>query len=295
MKAKGPQFGGDWTEEKLEKVRKYLNAYTQALKKQPFDLIYIDAFAGAGYRELRAKEDSGTTALLFPELVEPESQKFMDGSARIALKVDPPFKRFVFIEKDSEQYSKLAQIKSEFPEKAENILLIEQDANDFLLDYCSRTNWQSSRAVLFMDPFGMQVKWQTVEAIAKTKAIDFWYLFPLEAFNRMMKKDGNLDPTWEQKLDDVLGDKNWREAFFRSNQTPDFFTEQLGLSRTADWKGMIDYFKGRLSTVFTGVAENPLTLYNSKNVPLFLLCFACGGSEKGSKLALKIAQDILRK
>lgn len=295
MKAKGPQFGGDWTEEKLEKVRKYLNAYTQALKKQPFELVYIDAFAGAGYRELRAKDNSESSVPLFPELIETESQKFMDGSARIALRIDPPFKKFIFIEKDPNQYLKLKQIKIEFPDIANNILLVEQDANEFLLDYCEKTNWQSTRAVLFMDPFGMQVKWQTVEAIAKTKAIDFWYLFPLGAFNRMLKKDGNLDPAWEQKLDEVLGDKKWREAFFQSNQTTDLFTEQEGLSRTVSWEGLIDYFKGRLSTVFSGVAENPLTLYNSRNVPLFLLCFACGGSEKGSKLALKIVQDILRK
>ena len=42
------QFGGDWTAEKLERLRKYLIAYQQALKNQPFTLCYIDAFAGAG-------------------------------------------------------------------------------------------------------------------------------------------------------------------------------------------------------------------------------------------------------
>ena len=29
-----PQFGGKWTEEKLDKVRKYLKAYTTILNKQ---------------------------------------------------------------------------------------------------------------------------------------------------------------------------------------------------------------------------------------------------------------------
>ena len=41
-------FGGPWTEQKLEILRRYLDAYTTALKGQGFQLIYIDAFAGAG-------------------------------------------------------------------------------------------------------------------------------------------------------------------------------------------------------------------------------------------------------
>jgi hypothetical protein len=48
-----------------------------------------------------------------------------------------------------------------------------------------------------------------------------------------------------------------------------------------------------LKLIFPGVAENPLLLHNSKNNPLYLLCFA-SGNEKGSKTAIKIAQDILK-
>ena len=42
------QFGGPWTQEKLGILKKYLDAYTTALKNQQFCLLYIDAFAGAG-------------------------------------------------------------------------------------------------------------------------------------------------------------------------------------------------------------------------------------------------------
>ena len=44
------QFGGPWTVEKLDALRAYLNGYAQALKKQSFNRLYIDAFAGAGDR-----------------------------------------------------------------------------------------------------------------------------------------------------------------------------------------------------------------------------------------------------
>ena len=41
-------FGGQWTIEKLDILGRYLDAYTTALKNQPFKLVYIDAFAGHG-------------------------------------------------------------------------------------------------------------------------------------------------------------------------------------------------------------------------------------------------------
>ena len=43
------QFGRSWTQNKLQILRGYLEAYTTALKKQNFTLIYVDAFAGTGY------------------------------------------------------------------------------------------------------------------------------------------------------------------------------------------------------------------------------------------------------
>ena len=49
----GPSFGGAWTRQKLEILRRYLDTYTTALKDQPFELIYVDAFAGAGVAPTR--------------------------------------------------------------------------------------------------------------------------------------------------------------------------------------------------------------------------------------------------
>ena len=43
----------------------------------------------------------------------------------------------------------------------------------------------------------MQVQWDTMKAIAETKAIDLWILFPLGvAVNRLLKKDGNIEDSW---------------------------------------------------------------------------------------------------
>jgi three-Cys-motif partner protein len=76
------RFGGGWTEDKLTMVRKYLIEYVKALKYQQFKLMYIDAFAGTGYRDLKVPEE--TAQLLLPEFAETEPVDFIEGSASIA-------------------------------------------------------------------------------------------------------------------------------------------------------------------------------------------------------------------
>ena len=295
-------FGRDWTEEKLARIRKYLPAYTTILRKYNYRYAYIDAFAGTGYRELRDKELQGENIQipLFPELAEQATQDFMDGSARIALQTEPRFNKYIFIEKDSNKITELEKIKEEFLDKSQDIQIVNDDANSYLINLCSK-DWTSNRAVLFLDPFGMQIPWSTIEVIAKTQAIDLWYLFPLGiAVNRLLTRDGNIQESWRKKLDDIFGITDWKNAFYTSVEPQtqqlslfDNFTQQNKTEKIANFESISQYFVERLKTVFAGVADNPLVLRNSCNNPLYLLCFA-SGNPKGSKTAIKIAQHILK-
>ena len=75
------KFGDkSWTQDKLDRVRKYLVAYSKILSKKPFHYAYIDGFAGTGYHELEVEENDGES--LFPEADEPPVAAFLDGSAR---------------------------------------------------------------------------------------------------------------------------------------------------------------------------------------------------------------------
>src|SRR5690606_28718470 len=91
------RFGGDWTKAKLDVLAHYLSAYTTALehkptRARPFRKVYIDAFAGTGYRTSRREaSDSSGGQLPFPDLAEAEPQALLDGSARLALKTQPRF------------------------------------------------------------------------------------------------------------------------------------------------------------------------------------------------------------
>jgi three-Cys-motif partner protein len=286
-------FGGDWTIEKLERVRKYLVAYATIMKEKRFKFAYIDAFAGTGYRT--TPKTKRTAETLFPELLEEDSQEFIAGSARIALQVNPRFNKYIFIELNSKRVAQLEKLKEEFPDLAQDISIVPSEANAFLKDLCLNRNWSLRRAVLFLDPYGMQVTWDTIEAIAKTQAIDMWLLFPLGvAVNRMVTKDGKISDSWRRKLDMMFGDTDWYEAFYRPKVTPRLFEEEATLEKAVNFDSIGEYFVRRLETVFAGVAQNPRPLFNSRNNPLYLLCFA-SGNPRGAKTAIKIAQDILRK
>ena len=173
-------FGGDWTEQKLECVSKYLRAYSTIMNNQKFNYAYIDAFAGTGYRKQLLDEDSNE--MLFPELDTQEVVNFRQGSARNALEINPPFKKYIFIEQDQNNFAELEKLRDEFLQSEEfstgSIECILTDANEYFTEVCNR-NWQRHRALVFLDPFGMQVEWKTIELIAGTKAIDLWLLFPM--------------------------------------------------------------------------------------------------------------------
>lgn len=98
------RFGGKWTDEKLERVRKYLAAYTilmtRNVRAQNLRTIYVDAFAGTGYRAHAHKQTSDTPPLFE---YEPDQNEFLKGSARIALEVEPPFNQYLFIEQNPER------------------------------------------------------------------------------------------------------------------------------------------------------------------------------------------------
>ncbi len=289
------EFGGDWTAEKLERVRKYLVAYTRIfagnLRAQKLTPIYVDAFAGTGYRTRRREEQDQT--LLFPELDEPEAEAFLKGSAQLALEVEPPFREYVFIERDGKRAQELEKLKQRFPQRAAAIKIVQRDANSYLKEWCNQTNWRLRRAVVFLDPYGMQVEWATIETIARTHAIDLWVLFPLGvAVARLLTKAQRPPSQWEKALTAVFGTEDWADAFYREQVTAPLFEEHGPEMRVADLDKIGRFSVERLKTVFTRVADNPLLLRNSRNVPLYLLCFAAG-NPRGAPTAISIAQNIL--
>ena len=287
-------FGGDWTEEKLMRLRKYLPFYTEALKKQPFELVYIDAFAGSGYRKPPSRNATSALQQEFDSLGE-DLETVKSGSARIALEVKQPFSRYFFIEKNPKWVSSLERLRGEFPDRANKVEIIKNDANNALKDLCSRQNWENRRGVLFLDPYGAQVEWDTIKTIAASVNIDIWYLFPYCAVNRMTPEHGAVDKKWAERLDLLFGDDGWRDEFFVENPQGNLFAEPGKIKSTSPEK-VERYIVDRLKTVCppTGVAPHGLQLVGRGQV-MYILLFACTNpSNAAQALARKYADQLLR-
>jgi len=288
-------FGGNWTTDKIERVRKYLAAYMQIMKSRQFSVAYIDAFAGTGYVNTKQKMIQS----LFPEFAESEVRDFIKGSARTALEIQPPFNKYIFIEKNKKHFTELEKLKTDFPNLADRIQPVNAEANKYIINLCNK-NWTKNRAVMFLDPYGMQVNWETIEAIAKTQAIDLWILFPLGvAVNRLLKRNGDIRVGRKKRLDSIFGDSGWYEAFYKKNEIPSLFSlihseeKNESWTKTANFNSIGEYYNNRLASVFPKVAPNPLPLYSSSNNPLYLLCFAAA-NPRAADTAVKIARDILK-
>ena len=288
--ATGLLFGGDWTEQKLAILAEYLAAYNTALKNQPFRRVYVDAFAGTGYRENRQKE-FGIPGI-FEETQQDEPQRFLKGSAKRALEVEPSFDEYIFVESDPDNVRTLEKLRQEHKDRATAITIVQGDANDFVRDYCRKEDWRSVRAVLFLDPFATQVEWSTIEFVAATKAIDVWILFPLMAVNRLLAKDPGK--ACRDRLDAIFGTQEWFERFYRTRKLDDIFGEPLEVvEKACDFKGISDFFLERLKAIFAGVSQKPRVFPNSRGSPLFQLFFAASNA-KGAPIAVRIADHLLK-
>jgi three-Cys-motif partner protein len=275
-------FGGAWTLIKLEALEKYLVAFNKALSRQTFTRIYIDAFAGTGRCDITMDGE----------------KKSVEGSARRALGVNPIFNKFYFIELKPKKLEALKALEHEYPGKS--IEVIQNDANVALKKLCQEVNWKSSRAVLFLDPYGLHVEWATLEAIADTGAIDIWYLFPYSGLYRQAAKNADaMDSDKIEAITRILGTDDWRKEFYVPTRQSSLFDTEGSDEREADHKEMLEFVSKRLKGLFPAVTE-PKILYrsgNSKNPsgpPLFALYFvASNPNPKAHELAIKIAKGVL--
>ncbi|MDQ0467035.1 three-Cys-motif partner protein TcmP [Labrys wisconsinensis] len=280
------EFGGVSTDLKLSLVEKYLTAFTTALQNQFSDLWYIDAFAGTGERTRRIAAD------LFAPTGEDRVERNR-GSARIAIEVNPQFNRLIFMDKNPKHCAALRSLKSNYPDRQIDIL--EGDANTEVVNLLRNRKWTSTRAVMFLDPYGMSVAWQTLEAIRETEAIDVWYLVSLSGMFRQAARKANA--VAEEKraaLTRMLGTDEWEAAWYERTQKADLFgsfDEQH--SRTADVDAMQDFMQKRLEGLFPKVLK-PLRLHDERGIPQFALFFAISNPRpKAIGLATKIASHIL--
>jgi len=291
-------FGGDWTEVKLAKLGEYLNAYRRIFSRNSkasyFKTWYVDAFAGTGTRtKAVAPRPPGKPLFGNDVYKDADTKRYRAGSAKIAIALSDPFHKYLFIDKSARRINELKQvIQKEYGKLISRCDFQHGDANDVLKQWCKERNWSKERAVVFLDPYGMQVEWSTIKTLGGTEGVDLWYLFPLGVgVARLLKRDGDIDESWAKRLDIFFGTRDWRKHFYITRERQGLFETLTETKRDASVKNIQAFINEQLKTCFAGVAEG-LVLRNSKSSPMYSLCFAAANA-RGAPVAIKIAQDIL--
>lgn len=281
------EFGSLSTSLKLSMVQGYLQSYATLMQGKGFDLWYVDAFAGTGEVTKRIAAEE-TLVGPIPETVERRK-----GSAQIAIEIEPPFDRLVFMEQKPKHVEALEALKAKYPDR--DIAVHKGDANTLLKLAEGWDGWKRTRAVVFLDPYGLQVDWATLEALAHTEAMDIWYLVSLSGLYRQATKDpSGICEVKRASLTRFLGTDEWETAWYRSDIQPNLFgNDEVETRRTSDLGDLEKFVAERFRTIFPRVA-GPKRLYNDQGAPMFSLYFLMANpSRKAWSAAKPIVEYLL--
>lgn len=294
-------WGGSWTEQKLDTFESYVKAYLTIMNahrdKYNWKLIYFDGFAGSGTRSEEEKQDEvyRVTELFGEDQIEKQELALYQGAAERVVRLENQmngFDFYYFIDKFPENCEKLKQKLSKYQTKG-----IQQyragDANDIALQLADSQKKNSKlKCLCLLDPFGMSINWKTIEALAGP-GIDLWILLPSGVIvNRLLKKNGEL--LHPRKLENFFGmsKEEIHEWFYKKDEQPSLFEDFADsfVKKNHAIELIAKLYCKRLGKLFRYVTEKPLLMTNNHNVPIFH--FVCASN---NQTAVNIAQQIIDK
>ena len=206
--------------------------------------------------------------------------EYIKGSPRVALEIENPFTHYVFIDNHPARLDDLAGLRKEFG-ATRQIEILSGDANEELKKLLSRgIDWRRHRGVVFLDPFGMQVLWTTIEGLARTKGLEVIVNFPFHmAINRLLLTSGEIPRMWRERLGATFGSDEWQDLAYE--RTSDLFGA-LSMSKRPDApERVLRWYCERLRSAF-GFASSSQLVSNTRGNPLYYLIWA-GPHEIGRK------------
>lgn len=272
------QFGGNWTQQKIDMVVAYAKAYLIIMNKYPkFKILYFDGFAGSG--DIYKNEETDLEGI--------------KGSAIRILEIHQPkpFDIYYFVEKNEINKIELKKIiDQKFPDY--QTCVVAEDCNNKLLSLADFLHKNPNYRVLaFIDPYGMTVNWASIQ-ILKGLGIDLWILVPTGiGVNRLLKRNGEISDAWLEKLERFLGlnKVDILEHFYKQSQRLTLFGEEtVFLKEQKAVDKAANLYKTRLNTVFEYVSES-FVMKNSTNSIMYHFMMATN-----NKIALKIANDVIK-
>src|SRR5258708_31365198 len=154
----------------------------------------------------------------------------------------------VFIEKSPKRVRALERLKDRAKDR--DIAIIKDDANSAVPAQLRALHSSRDRAIVFLDPYGMQVRWEPLREIAASKIADLWYLFPLSGLYRQASlRADDIDEDKAAAPTRILGTDEWRTAFYGRPAMEDIIFN-ASYVRQVDVPQLIERVEIRLAAVF---------------------------------------------
>jgi spore photoproduct lyase len=237
---------GKWAKNKYYYIGNYLKIFTTAMRKK-WKLYYIDLFAGCGKCKVR------------------ETEEEIDGSALIALNLNNPFDKYIFVDLNQDALSSLKKRAKDSP-LSNRMDFKEGDCNEKVLEILKEIPQQGTLCLAVIDPTGLQIKFETIRKLTRGRRVDLIITFP-----EGMAIKRNIDQFLkheESPLDGFMGDRKWR----------DLYKAELATSSLEDRRRrFIDLYRENLKKISYGEiksGEEILIRSSQKRLPLYYLLFA---------------------
>ena len=238
---------GPWAEEKYRYVGMYAELFATGMKNKWPHRTYLDLFSGPGYSRVR------------------DTHRVVLGSPMIALSLMDPFDAYVFAEENPQSLdalrTRVARLNQPSP-----VTYLPGDANkkvDRVIEMISKTPARSTLSFCFLDPYKLNIHYNTVRRIAEGRAVDFLILLALYTdANRNIQfyvADRN------QTIDLFLGTSDWRPRW-----------------KTAELAGdtIVEFLAMEYSTRMSQIGYLPMNIQDmvkvrtlDNNLPLYYLAF----------------------
>lgn len=246
-------WGGYWTQVKLDILRKYLAGFNVA-SKQARATVYLDLFGGS---VVHTREDTGEEYA---------------GSTAVALRTAPPFTRFVFWELEGPAADLRRDLTAAFPHD-DRWSVVPGDCNAHLQEGLAKVDdlrWAPTFA--FIDPKGLQVAWTTLDQLSrwrrdrKGRKVELWILLPEPALARVLGLRGVKGESSALQLTRLYGCDDWI-GIHQRRQTDEFSPEHMRAE-------FVNLLRWRLTKVLGYRTTHALTLGNVSNQPVYTMVFA---------------------
>ncbi len=234
---------GLWGIKKYKLFGSYCDIFTSGMKYKWDERVFIDLFSGAGYAKLR------------------NDGKILMTSSLIAASVPSKFTKYIACDANEDNINSLKQrVEREFTTLDFNYF--HGDANkivDKIIDAIPKGS--KTLNFCFVDPFSLDIEFETIKKIASMRRVDFLILLALQMdANRNFVYYINEQST---KIDKFIGNTNWREPFKEGRIHQKDFIKYLADSYDSNMKSI-------------GYRVDPdlkFKIENTSNAPLYYLAY----------------------